>query len=233
MVQWTAEAARIREATDVAKMALGLIFASAFQVPILAQSTLYRICLYPEYFERLKIEAEESQDLSFDNNNREMPYMDSFMKEAARLGAGPILSVPRKVMSHYTAPDGLVVPTGNWIAVPQLPWMRDPKIWPGGDTFNGFRFVHGDGCSATRFTHPSLEFPFWGSIRHACPARFYVSVIVKIVLAHLLVEYEFKLENSHATPFFSFGITRLPNPFMIMLVRKRSSTQKNEGETHY
>lgn len=34
MVQWTAEAARIRDAADVAKMALGLVFASAFQVPI-------------------------------------------------------------------------------------------------------------------------------------------------------------------------------------------------------
>ena len=71
-----------------------------------------------------------------------------------------LVSVPRRVMSHYTAPDGMTVPTGNWIAVPQLPLMRDPKIWPGGDTFNGFRFVHGDGCSSTRFTHPSLEFPF-------------------------------------------------------------------------
>ena len=38
MVQWTAEAARIQEATDVAKMALGLIFASAFQVPIVGVS---------------------------------------------------------------------------------------------------------------------------------------------------------------------------------------------------
>lgn len=34
MMQWTAEATRVREATDVAKMALGLVFASAFQVPI-------------------------------------------------------------------------------------------------------------------------------------------------------------------------------------------------------
>ena len=34
MIQWTVEATRIREATEVAKMALGLVFASAFQVPI-------------------------------------------------------------------------------------------------------------------------------------------------------------------------------------------------------
>ena len=36
MMQWTVEATRIREAADVAKMALGLVFASAFQVPIVS-----------------------------------------------------------------------------------------------------------------------------------------------------------------------------------------------------
>lgn len=70
-------------------------------------------------------------------------------------------------MSHYVSTEGMVVPTGNWIAVPQLPLMRDPRIWPGGGTFDGFRFVRNDSCSLSRFTHPSLEFPFWGSIRHA------------------------------------------------------------------
>lgn len=114
MVQWTAEAARIRDAADVAKMALGLVFASAFQVPIvgvllnllrntltmatfqkqLAQSSLYRICSHPQYLGKLKVEARESLGLAYDNNNREMPYMDSFVKESARLGAGPIREHP-------------------------------------------------------------------------------------------------------------------------------------------
>ncbi|KAI4121335.1 MAG: hypothetical protein LQ338_006423 [Usnochroma carphineum] len=190
----------------------------------LAQSSMYRICTYPEYVDKLRAEACGSQGLSFDNNNREMPYMDSFIKESARLGPGPILSVPRKAMSQYTSPDGVLVPAGNWVAVPQLPLMRDPRIWSGGATFDGFRFVQGDGRSSSRLTHPSLEFPFWGSIRHACPARFYVSVIVKMVLAHLLIEYEFKLENPSIRPFFSFGKARLPNPFMSILIRKRAPT---------
>lgn len=56
----------------------------------LAQSSMYRICTYPEYVDKLRAEACGSQGLSFDNNNREMPYMDSFIKESARLGPGPI-----------------------------------------------------------------------------------------------------------------------------------------------
>lgn len=62
----------------------------------LAQSFLYRICSHPEYFDKLKVEARESLGLSFDNNNREMPYMDSFVKESARLGAGPIRKHPQQ-----------------------------------------------------------------------------------------------------------------------------------------
>ncbi|KAI4230118.1 MAG: hypothetical protein LQ349_006290 [Xanthoria aureola] len=173
MMQWTAEATRVREATDVAKMALGLVFASAFQVPILTQFALYRICKHPECFDQLRAEACESRGLRFENNNREMPYLDSFVKESARLGPGPIqavgrvVSVPRKAMSQYISPEGVIVPAGNWVAVPQLPLMRDAGIWPKGGGFDGFRFVQGDGRSDSRLTHPSLEFPFWGSIRHA------------------------------------------------------------------
>ena len=71
-------------------------------------------------------------------------------------------------MSHYTFPSGIIVPAGNWIAIPQPPLMGDPDIWSGGGDFSGFRFVDGDACrSSSRFTHPSLDFPFWGSIRHA------------------------------------------------------------------
>ena len=70
-----------------------------------------------------------------------MPYLDSFMKETARLSPGqvrksaipksindtrgkvliacndgkqpPIVSAPRRVMVPYTSPDGFHVPSGN------------------------------------------------------------------------------------------------------------------------
>ena len=57
--------------------------------------------------------------------------------------------------------------------------------------------------------------------RRISPARFYVSTVVKMVLAHLLVAYEFKLESPTAKPVYSFGKARLPSPFMTLLVRKR------------
>ena len=51
-------------------------------------------------FSTLSAEAIEYQDSSFGSLNQEIPYLDSFMKETARLSPGPLrkLSVfaPRK-----------------------------------------------------------------------------------------------------------------------------------------
>jgi hypothetical protein len=55
------------------------------------------------------------------------------------------------------------------------------------------------------------------------PARFYVSVVMKMILSHLIVDYEFKLADPTARPYLTFGKTRLPNPFTAILVRKRRS----------
>ena len=79
-----------------------------------------------------------------------------------------IVSAPRTCMVSYTMADGCHVPAGNWLAIPQLTLMRDEKIWHRGKEFEGFRFVDEDkDRSESRLTHPSHEFPFWGSIKHA------------------------------------------------------------------
>ena len=134
--------------------------------------------------------------MSFGSLNQEMPYFDSFVKETARLSPGPIrklaplprvgeierwvfiscanveppdeVSAPRTVMVPYTSPDGYHVPVGNWLAIPQISLMRDESIWPRAMSFEAFRFVDEyNGTSKSRLTHPSYEFPFWGSIQHA------------------------------------------------------------------
>ena len=134
--------------------------------------------------------------MAFGSLNQEMPYFDSFVKETARLSPGPIrklaplpcegkierwvfiscanveptvtVSAPRTVMVPYTSPDGYHVPVGNWLAIPQITLMRDESIWPRAMSFEAFRFVDEDnGTSKSRLTHPSYEFPFWGSIQHA------------------------------------------------------------------
>ena len=54
------------------------------------------------------------------------------------------------------------------------------------------------------------------------PARFYVSVVMKMILSHLILNYDIKLADPTARPFLTLGKTRLPRPFMTILVRRRS-----------
>ncbi len=61
------------------------------------------------------------------------------------------------------------------------------------------------------------------------PARFYVSVVMKMILSHLIVEYEFKLADPTARPFMTFCKTRLPSPFMSILVRKRKMNRDGKS----
>ena len=78
------------------------------------------------------------------------------------------VSAPRAVMVPYTSSEGYHVPIGNWLAIPQFSLMRDESIWPRVLAFEGFRLVDKEhGMSESRLTHPSYEFPFWGSIQHA------------------------------------------------------------------
>jgi hypothetical protein len=223
ITHWVAEMTKLRDVAAIARVTLGLLFASAFQVPMIAQFVIYRMCMHTESIDTLRAEALECGDAAFSKKNEDMPYLDSFIKETSRLSPGPIMSAPRAVMVPYTTSSGCHLPVGNWVAIPQIALMRDDKIWAGGATFSPFRFVSDAAESDSRWTHPSYEYPFWGSIRHACPARFYVSVVMKMILAHLLVGYEFKLKDEKAAPCLTFGKVRLPSPFMVLLVRKRDA----------
>ena len=51
---------------------------------------------------------------------------------------------------------------------------------------------------------------------------------MKMVLSHLIVDYEFKLADSTTRAYLTMGKTRLPNPLMTILVRKRNA--RNDGE---
>lgn len=53
------------------------------------------------------------------------------------------------------------------------------------------------------------------------PARFYVSMAVKMVLIQFLTRYEFKLADGKIPPSFAWGVARIPHPRMALLVRER------------
>lgn len=53
---------------------------------------------------------------------------------------------------------------------------------------------------------------------------------MKMVLSRLIVDYELKLADPTGWPIMTFCNTRLPNPFMTILVRKRVVTDNDESD---
>ncbi|KAL9134458.1 MAG: hypothetical protein Q9175_004360, partial [Cornicularia normoerica] len=169
-VQWTIESSRNSVPRAIVRQVLGFVFGSAHQMPMLITFALYNLCVYPEYIAPLREEVSKVADDDFNSQNEDMPLLDSFIKETARLNPPTIIGVPRKVLSPFTFSDGVHVPSGNWVCVPQQALMQDPAIYPDPMIFDGFRFANGKDGNATsdsRFSHPSWRFPFWGSVKQA------------------------------------------------------------------
>ena len=53
------------------------------------------------------------------------------------------------------------------------------------------------------------------------PARFYVSMVVKMILVHVIKHYDIKLADVDAPPHFSWGINLVTHPSLVFLVRPR------------
>jgi cytochrome P450 len=100
--------------------------------------------------------------------------------------------------------DGLHVPCGVRVAAPNHHIQRDPDVYPEAERYNAFRYAAPGGSRDTgaylqqkqnSLSMPSDHFLAWGHGRHACPGRFFAAHLMKIMLAHVLVNYDVTAEG--------------------------------------
>ncbi|KAJ7760789.1 cytochrome P450 [Mycena olivaceomarginata] len=125
--------------------------------------------------------------------------LDSFLKESARFVPGGAVGVLRQVMKDFTFSDGTTVPAGTLIGVAILSEHHDETNYTNAGVFDGFRFSRmreqaGEGIKHQMVT-PTPDYLFFGLGRHACPGRFFAVNEQKILLAHILMTYDFKLKD--------------------------------------
>ncbi|KAI9650538.1 hypothetical protein NHQ30_000554 [Ciborinia camelliae] len=165
-LQWIMDYSGNAPVDYIARQMLSMTLGGAHQQPMYAAFLLYNLCLYPEYTEKLRAEIRAIKEMQFRDLQSGTPYLDSFLREVARLNPLTHVALPRKVMSNFTFLDGTYVPKDNWICVPHEPLMKLPEVYSKPHEFDGFRFVDEGSCgtrSTTRFWDMSREFPFWGN----------------------------------------------------------------------
>jgi len=101
-------------------------------------------------------------------------------------------------LKGITLSNGQYIPPGVLIEVPSSAVYQDTDVYPGGGTFDGFRFAKIRKAGSTtenarnQFVTTNEENLFFGYGKHACPGRFFAANEIKMILARLILEYDIK-----------------------------------------
>lgn len=156
---------------------------------------------HPNIYQRL-IEELDTLDKS--------PLLDQVIKESLRLYP-PIHIGNRRVAEEMDFGEGKV-PAGERLFYSIYLTHRDPEIWENPDSFCPERFAHG------RKTPPFSYVPFGGGPR-ACIGGAFGQAEARIVLAHLLRNYQFQFTHHPIHP--HMGATLEPRPGVFMRVHPK------------
>ncbi|KAI1413681.1 cytochrome P450 [Hypoxylon sp. FL1857] len=197
---------------------------------------IFDLCAMPEYVEPLRSEAQAA--LAQENGEwqlstiKRLRRLDSFLKESQRVNQSTFLGFDRKVMSPIELSDGkTVLPRGASIAIPGVLMARDSIFYDDPQRFDGFRFYQPDeenvGSANTQHDYTGIE-PgnlSWGSGRFTCPGRWYGAAMIKLIVANLLLDYEFSFPpgQTERPPNTKYDTDVHPNFDQKIVLRKRHS----------
>ncbi|KAI9707821.1 MAG: hypothetical protein M1820_004426 [Bogoriella megaspora] len=207
---------------------MGIWYGSVHTLSIAMTFAIFDLYTRQEYVEPLRAELEEINLGNFKGQPAELPLLDSFLRESARLSAFESTGIRRQALQQFTFSDGLKVHKGDWVCVPHRSMMRDDAYFSNALHFNGFRFVQRSeqkenfsaNASDGRSQLVGAEY-VWGYGRIVCPGRFYATVLLKLVLSTMLMKYDCKMPNIRGTGSFQWRSSIIPKRSITITVRRR------------
>ncbi|KAL2783089.1 cytochrome P450 [Aspergillus keveii] len=128
----------------------------------------------------------------------EASLLDSAIKESLRFNGINALSPTRTVVAPKgaTLPNGLYLPFGTKIGIPQYALHRDSDLYPNPDEYNPYRFYSPDSTIAEKranaMTVTSDSYVVFGHGRRQCPGRWIFAHTFKVLIAEMFLKYEIK-----------------------------------------
>jgi hypothetical protein len=152
----------------------------------------------------------------------QMHKLDSFLKESFRMNANQAVALQRIGRGPYKFSDGSSLRSGTPIGVPIICIHRDNAFYPEADRFDGFRFykLRQQGYQGISVTDVSPKFLTFGYGYRACPGRWTAGVLMKLVFAHILLDYDISAPGELKHPFperWSFEEFYFPRDAKIVL----------------
>lgn len=154
--------------------------------------------------------------------------MDSLLKESQRLNPVFLITFNRFLPNSVTLSNGVHLPAGTRIGVPQHAIGMDPDNIPGGnpDVFDPWRYSRlQENPGNTRryhFAQTDSAHMAFGHGKYACFGRFLAANEIKMVLAHLVLMFDIKLPGGGTRPQnFTVDGDMYPDPGARVLMRRR------------
>ena len=153
-----------------------------------------------------------------------LPFNDALSKIThANLSLAQV-GFKRKFREAVTLNDGTFIPAGAHIEFP-ITSIQDSVI-ASADEFDGFRYyrMRQDPNEAHKhqFASTSETCLHFGHGKYSCPGRFISASLIKMTLGTLLMDYEFKLDESGRPESLHVFEFNFPNPKTKLLLRKRN-----------
>jgi cytochrome P450 len=118
----------------------------------------------------------------------------------------------------------LQIPKGAYVVV-SANNMMDPAIYPEPEAFDAYRFIkraeNQEYAKFSNFSTVSVDHTGFGFGKHACPGRVYVTLELKILLAHIILKYDWKLPDGYKAKTFRNGFDTVTDMVAEILVRRR------------
>lgn len=148
-------------------------------------------------------------------NLKELRKMDSMMRETARVNPFSLFTLYRKTRQPLQLSMGPLLPAGTILCVDSYHINRSAAIFPNPQNFDPFRFLSKRGNVGTehmfQFVSTGPSDPNWGDGTQACPGRFFANSTLKVCLAHLLVNYNIKLDEGR----YQQNMVNVPNGIFV------------------
>ncbi|KAI1874888.1 uncharacterized protein JN550_002317 [Neoarthrinium moseri] len=241
VLQWMMEAARGEETEtgNLSQRMLILSLSSIHTTALTMTQALYDLCDNAQYFEPLRQELTEVllRDGGWQKTTLNRFYkLDSLLKESQRFCPVFLLTFNRIFHKSMRLSDGTIMHAGTRVAVPSHSMLQDPSHVPGpsaASDFDPFRYsklredpAHPENSHKFLFSMTDSSNMAFGYGKYACPGRFYASNEMKLVLAHLLLRYDFKLPAGSKRPRnFTLDSDMFPDPRARLYMRQRQDLE--------
>jgi len=193
---------------DIAVRVLNLNFGAIHTSSIFTSQAIFELCILPASdIDSIRAEVEESLQLAGGWNKVALAgfrKLDSLLREVGRFYGLGKTGMARITIAEGQFPDGTIIPKGLQCVINLESVHFDPEIYPNPHIFDPFRFskLRSEEESDVRhgFTTVDKNFIPFGTGRHACPGRFFAAMELKIILAQLLLKYDFSLPPNTSRP---------------------------------